>query len=317
MLEKYEIVRDLFHGFDYIPLLQAKPAERMAGIAAAMEHIFSLEDGKKRYLQAVTVLSKAFALAVPHEEALKIRDEVGFFQEVRSAIAKATVENGGKAPEELDTAIRQLISKAITSDEVVNIFATAGLKKPDISILSDEFLAEVQQLPHRNLAVELLQKLLKDEIKVRMRKNVVQARSFAEMLEEAIRKYQNRSIETAQVISELIKLAKDMRQAQKRGEDLGLTEDEIAFYDALEVNDSAVKVLGDETLRTIAQELVATVQKSVTIDWTMRENARAQIRIIVKRILRKYGYPPDKQEKATQTVLEQAEVLCRDWVEAA
>ena len=315
MLEKYEIVRNMFHGFDYMTLLRAKPAERIAGIAVAMEHILSLEDGKKRYLLAVTTLSKAFALAVPHEEALKIRDEVGFFQEVRSALVKATTENGGKPQEELDTAIRQLISKAITSDEVVDIFAVAGLKKPDISILSDEFLAEVQQLPYRNLAVELLKKLLKDEIKVRMRKNVVQARSFAEMLEEAIRKYQNRSIETAQVISELIKLAKDMRQAQKRGEDLGLTEDEVAFYDALEVNDSAVKVLGDETLRAIAQELVATVRKSVTIDWTMRENARSQIRVIVKRILRKYGYPPDKQEKATQTVLEQAEVLCKDWVD--
>ena len=315
MLEKYEIVCDMYHGFDYKPLLHATPAERMAGIAAAMEHILTLEEGKKRYLQAVTVLSKAFALAVPHEEALKIRDEVGFFQEVRSALAKATVEGEGKTPEELDTAIRQLISKAIVSNEVVDIFAAAGLKKPDISILSDEFLAEVQQLPQRNLAVELLQKLLKDEIKTRMRKNVVQARSFAEMIEEAILKYQNRTIEAAQVISELINLAKEMRQAQRRGEDLGLTEDEVAFYDALEVNDSAVKVLGDETLKTIAHELVAAVRRSVTIDWTMRENARAQIRVIVKRILRKYGYPPDKQEKATQTVLEQAEVLCQEWVE--
>ena len=315
MLEKYEIVCDMYHGFDYKPLLHAPPAERMAGIAAAMEHILTLEEGKKRYLQAVTVLSKAFALAVPHEEALKIRDEVGFFQEVRSALAKATVEGEGKTPEELDTAIRQLISKAIVSNEVVDIFAAAGLKKPDISILSDEFLAEVQQLPQRNLAVELLQKLLKDEIKTRMRKNVVQARSFAEMIEEAILKYQNRTIEAAQVISELINLAKEMRQAQRRGEDLGLTEDEVAFYDALEVNDSAVKVLGDETLKTIAHELVAAVRRSVTIDWTMRENARAQIRVIVKRILRKYGYPPDKQEKATQTVLEQAEVLCQEWVE--
>jgi len=208
-----------------------------------------------------------------------------------------------------------LISKAIASNEVVDIFAAAGLKKPDISILSDEFLAEVQQLPQRNLAIELLQKLLKDEIKTRMRKNVVQARSFAQMIEEAILKYQNRTIEAAQVISELINLAKEMRQAQKRGEDLGLTEDEVAFYDALEVNDSAVKVLGDETLKTIAHELVAAVRRSVTIDWTMRESARAQIRVIVKRILRKYGYPPDKQEKATQTVLEQAEVLCSEWVQ--
>ena len=313
MLEKYEIVCGMFHGFDYRLLLLAKAAERMAGIAAAMEHILSLDDGKKRYLYAVTVLSKAFALAVPHEEAIKIRDEVGFFQEVRSALAKATIERDVKTQEELDTAIQQLVSKAISSDEVVDIFAAAGLKKPDISILSDEFLAEVQELPHRNLAVELLQKLLRDEIKVRLKKNVVQGRSFTEMLEEAIRKYQNRTIETAQVIAELIKLAKEMREEQKRGEDLGLSEDEVAFYDALEVNDSAVRVLGDETLRTIAQELVTAVRRSVTIDWTMRENARAKIRVIVKRILRKYGYPPDKQEKATKTVLEQAEVLCHEW----
>jgi type I restriction enzyme R subunit len=315
MLEKYEVVCDMYHGFEYKPFLKAQPARRMAGIAAAMEHIISLEDGKKRYLQAVTVLSKAFALAVPHEETFRIRDEVGFFQEVRSALAKVTVEGEGKTPEELDTAIRQLISKAIASNEVVDIFAAAGLKKPDISILSDEFLAEVQQLPQRNLAIELLQKLLKDEIKTRMRKNVVQARSFAQMIEEAILKYQNRTIEAAQVISELINLAKEMQQAQKRGEDLGLTEDEVAFYDALEVNESAVKVLGDETLKTIAHELVAAVRRSVTIDWTMRESARAQIRVIAKRILRKYGYPPDKQEKATKTVLEQAEVLCSEWVQ--
>jgi len=261
----------------------------------------------------VTALSKAFALAVPHEDALKIRDEVGFFQEVRAGLPKATVEGEGKSPEEMDTAIRQLVSRAVASEEVIDIFAAAGLKKPDISILSDDFLQEVRQLPHRNLAVELLRKLLNDEIKTNSRKNVVQARSFAEMLEKAIRKYQNRAIEAAQVIEELIKLAREMREPQQRGENLGMTDDEIAFYDALEVNDSAVKVLGDDTLKTIAHELVEAVRRSVTIDWTFRGNARAQIRVIVKRILRKYGYPPDKQEKATQTVLEQAEVLCKEW----
>jgi type I restriction enzyme R subunit len=318
MLEKFEIVVSLFHGFDYIPFvgagLRACPsAKRIAGIGAAMEHILQLEDGKKRYLAEVTALSKAFALAVPHEEALKIRDEVGFFQEVRAGLAKATVEGEGKSPEEMDTAIRQLVSRAVASEEVIDIFAAAGLKKPDISILSDDFLQEVRQLPHRNLAVELLRKLLNDEIKTKSRKNVVQARSFAEMLENAIRKYRNRAIEATQVIEELIKLAKEMREAQQRGENLGMTDDEIAFYDALEVNDSAVKVLGDETLKTIVHELVEAVRRSVSIDWTVRENARAQIRVIVKRILRKYGYPPDKQEKATQTVLEQAEVLCKEW----
>lgn len=197
---------------------------------------------------------------------------------------------------------------------MIDIFAAAGLKKPDISILSDEFLAEVRGLPQCNLAVETLRKLLEEEIKARGQKNIVQARSFAEMLEQAIRRYQNRAIETAAVIEELIALAREMREADQRGEQLGLTEDEIAFYDALEVNDSAVQVLGDETLQMIAQELVQAVRNSVTIDWTLRENVRAKIRVMVKRILRRYGYPPDKQEKATQTVLEQAEVLCREWV---
>ncbi|GIV76443.1 MAG: hypothetical protein KatS3mg050_0837 [Litorilinea sp.] len=268
-------------------------------------------------LGEVTALSKAFALATPHEAALAVRDEVGFFQAVRSGIAKMTATGEGKAPDELDSAIRQLVSRAVASDEVIDIFAAAGLPRPDISILSDEFLAEVRQLPHRNLAVELLRKLIQDEIKVRARKNVVQARSFAQMLEQAIRRYQNRAIEAAQVIEELIHLAKEMQAAQHRGEDLGLNEDEIAFYDALGVNDSAVQVLGDETLKQIAQELVRAVRRSVTIDWNLRENARAQMRVIVKRILRRYGYPPDKQEKATQTVLEQAEVLCQDWLMGA
>jgi type I restriction enzyme R subunit len=314
-LEKYEIVVSMYHNFNYSPLLRATPEVRLAGIASALEHILALDDGKRRYLQSVTSLSKAFALAVPHEEALKIRDEVGFFQEVRSAMAKATVEGNGQTQEEMDSAIRQLVSRAVASEEVVDIFAAVGLKKPDISILSDEFLMEVRNLPQKNLAVELLRKLLNDEIKLRSRKNVVEARSFAEMLEESIRKYQSRAIETAAIIEELIGLAQDMREAHKRGEELGLTDDEIAFYDALEVNDSAVKVLGDECLKAIAHELVIAVRKSVAIDWTVRDNVRAQIRVIVKRILRKYGYPPDKQEKATQTVLEQAEVLCKDWLE--
>ena len=218
-----------------------------------------------------------------------------------------------KTDEELDLAIRQIISRAVVSGEVVDIFAAAGLKKPDISILSDEFLAEVRGMPQRNLAVELLQKLIKGEIRTRGKRNVVEARSFAELLEQAIRKYQNRAIETAQVLEMLIDLAKDMRDAEARGEQLGLSDEELAFYDALETNDSAVKVLGDDTLKTIARELVAMVRQNVTIDWTIRDNVKAQLRVYVKRILRKYGYPPDKQEKATQTVLEQAEVLSEMW----
>ena len=254
-------------------------------------------------------------LAVSHESALEIRDEVGFFQEVRAVLAKSISEGGGKPPEELEVAVRQIVSRAISSDKVIDIFDAAGLKKPDISILSDEFLAEVQHLPQRNLAVELLQKLLNNELKIRSKKYLVQSRSFAEMLEATIRRYQNRTIEAAQVIAELIELAKQMREGQKRGESFGLTDDEVAFYDALETNDSAVKVLGEPTLKNIARELVAHVRNSVTIDWTLRESAQAQIRVLVRRILRKYGYPPDKQEKATQTVLEQAKLLCAEWAE--
>jgi len=312
MLEKHEICRGLFHGFSWAKWVAGTPQEKLALLPAAQEHILAQEDGKARLLRAVTELSQAFALAVPHEQALAIRDDVGFFQAVRAVLAKgATVDR--RPDEELDHAIRQIISGAIVSDEVIDLFAAAGLKKPDISILSDAFLAEVRGMPQKNLAVELLRKLLAGEIKARSKRNVVQARSFADLLDQSIRKYQNRAIETVQVIDELIGLAKDMRQANARGEALKLTEDEVAFYDALETNDSAVKVLGDETLRTIARELADTVRKNVKIDWTVRENVRAQLRVLVKRILRKYGYPPDKQEKATQTVLEQAEVLSEGW----
>jgi len=312
MLEKYEICCGLFHGFDWSKWITGLPQDRLSLLPAAQEHILSQDDGKPRLLRVVTDLSQAFALAVPHVDALKIRDDVGFFQAVRAVLAKST-PGDSKTDEELEHAIRQIISNAVVSDEVIDIFTAAGLKKPDISILSDEFLAEVRDMPQRNLAVELLQKLLKGEIKARSMRNVVQARSFADLLEQAVRKYQNRAIETAQVIEELIQLAKDMRAANARGEALKLSEDELAFFDALEVNDSAVKVLGEPTLVHIARELVETVKKNVTIDWTVRENVRAQLRVIVKRILRKYGYPPDKQEKATQTVLEQAELLSQEW----
>jgi type I restriction enzyme R subunit len=316
MLEKYEICRGLFHGFDWTLATTGTAPQRLSLLKEAQEHILSLEDGKARLLQAVTELSHAFALAVPHEKALRIRDDVGFFQAVRAVLAKGT-PGDRKSDDMLDHAIRQIVSKALVSAEVVDIFAAAGLKKPDISILSDEFLAEVRGMPERNLAVELLQKLLAGEIRTRSRRNVVQARSFTELLEQSLRKYRNRAIETAQVIEELIALAKEMRQANARGDELGLSEEELAFYDALEVNDSAVKVLGEPTLTKIARELVATVRKNVTIDWTVRDNVRAHLRVLVKRILRKYGYPPDKQERATQIVLEQAELLSEAWAAAA
>ncbi|MFH1743642.1 MAG: type I restriction endonuclease subunit R [bacterium] len=312
MLEKYEVCCDMFYGFDWSAWKTGTPAEKLAVLPAAQEHILAQDDGKSRLMQAVTHLSQAFALSVPHPEAMRIRDDVAFFQAVRSALAKASPPRG-KTQEEIEFAIRQIVSKAVASDEVVDIFAAAGLKKPDISILSDEFLAEVKGMPHKNLAVELLQKLLKDEIKTRSRKNLVQSRSFAEMLEKAVRAYQNRAIETAQVIEELIRLAKEMKEADSRGDKLGLSDDELAFYDALETNDSAVAVLGDDTLKTIARELVEKVRGNLTIDWTVRESVKAGLRAMVKRILRKYGYPPDKQEKATHTVLEQAELLCEDW----
>ncbi len=253
----------------------------------------------------------------PHAEGLrkaiggqlpeKVKGVAVFTNETCDATQGRQVGDGTE--EDLDHAIRQIVSGAIAPEGVVDLFAAAGLKKPDISILSEEFLAEVRGMPHKNLAVELLRKLLEGEIKTRRRKNVVQARSFAELLEQAIRRYQNRAVEAAQVIEELIALARELREADRRGEELGLSEEELAFYDALETNDSAVKVLGEPTLREIARELVETVRRNVTIDWTERENVRAHLRRLVKRVLRKHNYPPDKQEQATLTVLEQAEVL--------
>lgn len=311
MKEKYEVCLGLFHGFDWTAWRTGTAAEKMSLLPQAQEFILAQEDGKERLLQAVTELSSAFALSVPHEEALRIRDDVGFFQAVRAVLAKTSATKK-RTEEQIDHAIQQIVDKAIAPDGVIDIFEAAGLPKPDISILSEEFLEDVRKMPQRNLAVELLRKLLNDEIKVRSRRNLVQSRSFAELLEKSIRAYQNRVIEAAQVIEELIELARQMREASKRGEDLGLGEDELAFYDALETNDSAVAILGDDVLKKIAQELVDTVRKNVTIDWTVRENVRAKMRVMIKRILRKYNYPPDKQEKATQTVIEQAELICGD-----
>jgi type I restriction enzyme R subunit len=317
-MEKYEVCRDFFHGFDWSLWTNGKPAQKLSLLPAAQEHLLAKaarekkpDDYKQKFMQAVTDLSKAFALSVPNAKAIEIRDDVGFFQSVRAVLAKGSGEKR-KSADDIEHAIRQIISRAVASDEVVDIFAAAGLKKPDISILSDEFLAEVRGLPQKNLAVETLRKLLNNEIKIRSRKFLIQSRSFAALLEASIRKYQNRAIETAAVIEELIALAKEIRKAANRGQELGLTEDEVAFYDALEVNDSAVKVLGDECLRLIAHELLETIRANVTIDWTAKESVRAKLRVMVKRILRKYGYPPDKQEKATQTVLEQAELICAE-----
>ena len=312
MREQYEVCCGLFYGFDWSAWSLGTPATKLGLLPAAQEHILAQEDGKDRCIQAVRALSQAFALAVPHEAALGIRDDVGFFQAVQAVLAKSA-PSAARSGAELDHAVRQIISRAVASEGVLDIFAAAGLKKPDISVLSDEFLAEVKEMPQRNLAVELLQKLLKGELAIRRRKNLVQARSFAEMLAQTLRRYQNRAIEAAQVIEELIGLAREMSAASARGEQLGLTEAELAFYDALETNDSAVQVLGDATLCSIARELVETVRNNATIDWMLRENVRARLRVLVKRTLKRHGYPPDQQENATQTVLAQAEVLSEGW----
>ncbi|MBD2534294.1 type I restriction endonuclease subunit R [Nostoc flagelliforme FACHB-838] len=316
MQEKYEIVATMFHGSNYSRFFTGNPSERLTVLREATDWIlrpeFQEDNGVQRYIQAVTELSKAFALCATEEEAIALREEIGFFQAIKATLSKHTVE-GGKSKADLDAAMRQIVSRAVASDQVIDIFSTAGLEKAELSILSDQFLEEMRGIPQKNLALELLRKLLNDEIKARSRRNVVQSRTFSEMLENSIRRYQNRSLESAQVLQELIELAKEMREASQRGESLGLSEDELAFYDALEVNDSAVQVLGDETLKTIARELVTAVRRNVSIDWTERETVRAKLRAIVKRLLRKYGYPPDKQERATLTVITQAETLCKDW----
>ena len=316
MMEKYEIIKGLYYSFDYTVYFGAGAVDKTRVITSALDHILTLTDGKERYLKVVTELSYAFSLSVPSDEALKIRDDLAFFQVVGAVIRK--LENnggeGGTTQEDYDMAIKQIVSNAVVSNEVINIFNAAGLKTPNIGILSDEFLEEVKNLPHKNVALEMLKKLLNDEIVTMQRKFLIRARSFAKMLEAIIRKYQNKTIEAAQVIAELVELAKKMREEKERGADLKLTEDEVAFYDALYDNDSAVLKLGDETLKKIAQELVVMLRKNTTIDWTLKESVRAKLRVYVKRLLNTYKYPPDKQEGATKTVLEQAEILCKDWI---
>lgn len=315
MQEKYEVVKGVYDKFNYSSYLSDKASERTLLISDAVNYILGLDKGKERYYKAVTELSYAFSLAVPSDEALAIRDDVAFFQSVRAVILKfeKTGGMGGPTEEDYDQAIRQIVSGAIVSDEVVNVFDAAGLKTPNVAILSDEFLAEVQNLEHKNVALELLKKLLNDEIRTMQKRYLVKSRSFAKMLEETIRKYQNQTIEAAQVIAELVELAKKIRTEKERGDSLNLSEDEVAFYDALCDNESAVMELGDETLKKIAQELVIMLRKNTTIDWTLKENVRAKLRVYVKKLLNKYQYPPDKQEQATKTVLEQAEVLCKNW----
>lgn len=317
MLEKYELVKEMYHQFHYAEYFTAKPTDKTRIISSAMDYILGRENGKKRYIQGVIELSRAFSLAVPHPEALKIRDEIAFFQAVKAVIAKFEKGDakGGPTEDDYDQAIKQIVSNAVVSDKVVNVFDAAGLKSPNVAILSDEFLAEVRDMKHKNIALELLKKLLNDELRTMEKRYLVKSRSFAEMLENTIKRYQNQTIEAAQVISELVELAKKIRAEKERGKDMKLTEDEVAFYDALCANESAVLELGDKTLQKISQELVTMLRKNTSIDWTLKESVRAKLRVYVKKLLNKYHYPPDKQEVATKTVLEQAELLCKDWGE--
>ncbi len=325
MMSKYEIVAQMFSeqptdksqpkGFDYKSFFGLTPKEKLYFPIRAANYILGLEDGKTRYTNAVTALSKSFAISVPHPYTSDIRDEVGLFQAIKTRIVKVTQSSKTKSDEEIETAIKQILSDAVVADEVVDIFDAAGIKKPDISILSDEFLAEVKGMTHKNLALELLKKLLNDEIKTRQTTNLVQSKKFSEMLENAVKSYQNNLITSAQIIDEMIKLAKDIKEADRKGEDLGLDFREFAFYSALEVNESANAILGDEILRHIARELVETVKQNTNIDWTVRENVQAKMRIAIKRILRKHGYPPDLEQTATETVIEQAKLLAQAFVQ--
>jgi type I restriction enzyme R subunit len=308
----YEQAKGMFHGFDYSAWLNGAPAQRLALIPAGQEHILAQQDGKKRFVAIIGNLSKAFALCATSDFAKGVRDEVSFFQAIQAQLTKRADSEGKDI--DLEAAIQQLVSRAVVADgQVIDVFAAAGLKKPDISILSEEFLKEVQGIKHKNVAAELLAKLLTGEIKLRSGRNAVQGQLFSEMLKKTLNAYHNRAIATQEVLEELLNLAREVRKAAERGEKLKMTEEEIAFYDALANNESAVKAMGDDKLKVIAAELVTKVRQSTTIDWTMRESARAAIRVMVKRILRQYGYPPDFQDAAVQTILLQAELLCKDW----
>lgn len=299
----------MLHGFDYTDFLTAGH-KRLAGAA---NHILGLEDGKKRFADAALAMSKAFTLCCTLDEAKAVREEVAFMQAVKVILTKRDISQQKKTNEERELAIRQIIGSAVVSEEVVDVFEAVGLDKPNIGILDDAFLAEVRNLPERNLAVELLERLLEGEIKSRFAGNLVQEKKFSEMLTNVVKRYQNRAIETAQVIEELIEMAKKFHAAANRGEELGLTEDEVRFYDALANNESAVRELNDETLKKIAHELTENLRKNITVDWSARESIRAKLRIMVKRILKKYKYPPDQQEGAVELVLQQAEALGEAW----
>jgi type I restriction enzyme R subunit len=309
MLEKLEIVSQMFYGFTYDDYFEADTSRKLSIILEAEEHILGLENGKKRYIDEVTALSKAFSLAIPHEQAMDVKDEISFYQAVKARLVKFDSTGTGKTDEEIETAIRQVIDKALVTEQVIDVFDAAGIKKPDISILSEDFLLEVQNMEHKNLALEVLKKLLNDEIRARARKNLVQSRSLMEMLEKSIIRYHNKVLTAAEVIEELIKLSKDIRRMDKEPQEMGMSDFEYAFYTAIANNDSAREVMQKDQLRELAVVLFEKVKQNTSIDWTIKESARAKLKVIVKRTLRKYGYPPDMQALATETVLKQAELI--------
>lgn len=313
MLEKYEVVQQMFNNYDYQKYFTADTRQKLTIILEAQEYILGLEDGKNRFTKQVALLSQAFALSIPHAKAMEIKDEVGFFQAVKARLTKFEPAGTGKSDAEIESAIRQIVDRAVVAEGVVDVFDAAGIKKPDISILSDEFLEEVRHMDRKNIALELLKKLLNDEIRLRAKKNLIQSKKLSEMLESTIKRYQNNLLTSAQVIDELIKIAKEIRESDKRGDDLNLNDDELAFYDALANSESAKDVLGDRQLAVIAMEVLKSIRGNATIDWTLKENVRARLRRDVKRILKKYGYPPDEQLIAIENVLKQAELMADEW----
>jgi type I restriction enzyme R subunit len=312
MLEKLEVVSQMYHGFGYEDYFEADTSKKLSMILAAEEHILGLEDGKKRYINEVTALSKAFAIAIPHDQAMDAKDEVSFFQAVKARLAKFDSTGTGKTDEEIETNIRQVIDKALVSEQVIDVFDAAGIKKPDISILSEEFLMELKEMEHKNVALEVLKKLLNDEIKARAKKNLVKSRTFLEMLENSIKKYQNKILTAAEVIDELIKLSKDIVETDSEAKQMGLTDFEYAFYTAVANNDSARELMQQDRLRELAVVLTETIRQNASIDWTIKESVKAKLKVAVKRILRKFGYPPDMQMLATDTVLKQAEMIANE-----
>ncbi len=312
MLEKLEVVSNMFHGFNYENYFEANTSQKLSLILEAEEHILGLEDGKKRYINEVTALSSAFAIAIPHEQAMDVKDEVSFFQAVKARLAKFDITGSGKTDEEIETTIRQVIDKALVSDQVIDIFDAAGIKKPDISILSEEFMLELKGMKHKNVALEVLKKLLNDEIKARAKTNLVQSKSLMEMLEDSIKKYHNKILTAAEVMDELIRLSKDIVKMDSEAKSLGLTDFEYAFYTAVANNDSAKRLMQQDKLRELAVILTERVRQNASIDWTIKESVRAKLKVIVKRTLRQFGYPPDMQKLATETVLRQAELIANE-----